>query len=201
MSFLAAAATANPKTRPAPEKVVEALVAAEKTAKKHKPHHTFAELTGTWRLRFVTGTRKERSRSQTPIFGRGSYLPRWVWVSLTYTPGELPAGEESTPSLEPGQVENCVRLGGIEMTIGGLARWLPDKRLLVFDFTRLRISLFGRTLYQGTIRGGQASENTFYQTAIAKQPFFAFFLVEPEAIAARGREGGLALWSRGEPPN
>jgi len=40
----------------------------------------------------------------------------------------------------------------------------------------------------------EEKEMNFYDQPIAKLPFFAFFLVTEDFIAARGRGGGLALW-------
>jgi len=51
-------------------------------------------------------------------------------------------------------------------------------------------------VYKGYIRGGEAKEKTFYDESVGKQAFFTYFIVENEIIAARGRGGGLALWSR-----
>ncbi len=58
----------------------------------------------------------------------------------------------------------------------------------------MHLMLFGCTVYSGNFRGGKATATDFYHQPIAKLPFFAFFLVTEEFIAARGRGGGLALW-------
>ncbi len=58
------------------------------------------------------------------------------------------------------------------------------------------ISLFGRVVYKKQIRSGKVQSEDFYNQSIAKLPFFAFFLVNEDFIAARGRGGGLALWIR-----
>ena len=39
-------------------------------------------------------------------------------------------------------------------------------------------------------------EESFYTDKISHQAFFAYFYLSEGAIAARGRGGGLALWSR-----
>lgn len=49
---------------------------------------------------------------------------------------------------------------------------------------------------EGQIRGGKAQELDFYNQSIGKLPFFGFFLVTEDFIAARGRGGGLAIWVR-----
>jgi hypothetical protein len=68
--------------------------------------------------------------------------------------------------------------------------------LLAFDFTQLRVQILGMTLYNGYIRGGKASEESFYQKSIGQQAFFAYFVINPQILAARGRGGGLALWGK-----
>jgi len=56
----------------------------------------------------------------------------------------------------------------------------------------MQLSVFDRAVYSGEFRGGKEKE--IYDQPIAKLPFFAFFLVTEDFIAARGRGGGLALW-------
>ncbi|MEJ1935807.1 hypothetical protein WDZ92_36905, partial [Nostoc sp. NIES-2111] len=76
------------------------------------------------------------------------------------------------------------------------AKYIRKKNLLAFDFTQIYLSLFGRTIYQQKIRSGKVESEDFYNQPIAKQAFFAFFIVTQDFIAARGRGGGLALWIR-----
>ena len=58
----------------------------------------------------------------------------------------------------------------------------------------MQLCLFNHAIYTGKFRGGKAATTDFYSQPIAKLPFFAFFLVTYDFIAARGRGGGLALW-------
>ncbi len=51
-----------------------------------------------------------------------------------------------------------------------------------------------RVVYNQPIRSGKVESEDFYNQPIAKLPFFAFFLVTENFIAARGRGGGLAIW-------
>jgi hypothetical protein len=51
-------------------------------------------------------------------------------------------------------------------------------------------------LYDGYIRNGRDSEAKFYEESVKEQAFFTYFLVEERCMAARGRGGGLALWTR-----
>jgi hypothetical protein len=179
--------TTSTTTPPAPEAVVEALLTAEKTAKQTKVRYTYEQLLGTWRLGFVTGTKKSRKRAGV-ILGAGRFLPKWVKIRLFYLPSEL--------SQEGGTVQNSVELGFLHLVLTGPTQFWQKTNILAFDFTQMKLSLFGLKLYDGYIRKGQEREAKFYQQSVKEQAFFTYFLVENRCIAARGRGGGLALWTR-----
>src|SRR3712207_4793676 len=71
-------------TPPAPEAVVKALLQSEKTAKQTKVPHAYQQLLGTWRLGFITGTKRSRQRAGV-ILGAGRFLPKWVKIHLCYS--------------------------------------------------------------------------------------------------------------------
>lgn len=179
--------TTKSATPPAPEAVVEALLASEKMARQTKIRHTYSQLLGTWRLGFVTGTKRSRRRAGV-ILGAGRFLPNWVKIQLSYSPSE------SDP--EQGTVENSVDLGVVQLVLSGPTQFWQKTNILAFDFTRMKISFSGLKLYSGYIRGGQKREACFYQQSLKEQAFFTYFLVKNRCIAARGRGGGLALWTK-----
>lgn len=174
-------------TLPAPDTVVEALLQAEKTAKQSKVRHSYSQLLGTWRLGFVTGTKKSRQRAGI-ILGAGRFLPKWVKIHLSYS--------QSVSDQERGTVQNSVELGLLQLVLTGPTQFWQKTNMLAFDFTRIRVSLFGLKLYEGYIRRGQNREARFYEQSVKEQAFFTYFLVENHCLAARGRGGGLALWTR-----
>ena len=174
-------------TPAAPDTVVEALLQAEKTAKQTKVRHSYSQLLGTWRLGFVTGTKKSRQRAGI-ILGAGRFLPKWVKIHLSYS--------QSVPDQERGTVQNSVELGLLQLVLTGPTQFWQKTNMLAFDFTRIRVSLFGLKLYEGYIRRGQTREAGFYEQSVKEQAFFTYFLVENHCLAARGRGGGLALWTR-----
>jgi hypothetical protein len=190
-SLLEQAARSHPQTVSSPA-VVEALLQAEKTAKQTKVRYCFEQLVGHWRLRFVTGTKKTRQKAGI-MLGAGRYIPRLIEIQLSYS---TTATTDAEPSVQAGRVENCVQLGALKLILTGPTKWLPQRNILVFDFTQMTVQLFGKTLYRGNIRGGEGAEEAFYRESVGKQAFFAYFFVASEAIAARGRGGGLALWGR-----
>jgi hypothetical protein len=89
-----------------------------------------------------------------------------------------------------------VKLAFCELSLTGPIRFLPQKRILAFDFTYLKISVWGLTLYQGYIKNGVEREKLFAEKELKDQAFFKYFLIKDNFIAARGKGGGLALWTR-----
>ncbi len=182
-------------TPPAPEAVVEALLQAEKIAKQTKVCCAYPQLLGTWRLGLITGTKRSRQRAGV-ILGSGRFLPRWVKIHLSYLSTANPSESQPEPSLERGIVQNSVELGPLQIVLTGPTKFWSKTSILAFDFTRIRLSLSGLKLYEGYIRDGQNREAHFYEQSLKEQAFFTYFLVEDLYIAARGRGGGLALWTR-----
>ncbi|MTJ06423.1 MULTISPECIES: hypothetical protein [unclassified Anabaena] len=171
---------------PAAEVVVNALLAAEKTAKLQKLNYPFESLGGKWRLCFATGTKKVRNRGGI-IIGKGRYVPKFIKIHLGFSTREEQA-------LGKGEIMNQVQLGAILFKLTGPFKYLGKKNLLAFDFTQIQISLFNWMFVNKAIFSGKDKDSNFDAQPIAKLPFFAFFLVTEDLIAARGRGGGLALW-------
>lgn len=177
--------------RPCAEVMVNALLEAEKAAKQQRLIYPFETLLGQWRLCFATGTRKARKRGGI-LLGKGFYLPKFAKAYISFS-ATIQAPDE-TP--DRGEIGNQVQLGPVLLKLTGAAQYLGKKNLLAFDFTHMQICMFNRIVYSGQIRGGQAQAVDFYNQPIAKLPFFAFFLIAEDFIAARGRGGGLAIWIR-----
>jgi hypothetical protein len=180
------------RTRPTAEKVVQALLDAEKIAKQQRLTHPLPRLIGSWRLYFVTGTRKVRKHGGIQL-GKGFYLPAIGSAQISFSP----VSSENDQLV----IANQVQLGQLRLKLTGPARYLGKKNLMAFDFTQIQVNLGAWTVYQGSMRSGKESAAAFAQQAIAKLPFFAFFLVTDQFIAARGRGGGLALWVAANHPN
>ncbi len=179
---------------PQPEDVVKTLLEAEKAAKKQKEYHSLQQLCGTWRLHFVTGTKKTRQQAGV-VLGAGRYLPQFIKIQIRYSANS----NQNTESLsEMGNVENSVEFAGLTLILTGPIKFLAAKNILAFDFTRITVRVGRLNLYQGYIRGGKRKEKEFEKESLNKQAFFSYFLLEKEIIAARGRGGGLALWCKSE---
>jgi hypothetical protein len=179
-------ATGKKSERPAADAVVQALLQAEKAAKQQRSVYSVEALLGQWRLCFATGTRKRR---QGIRLGKGFYLPSLVQAQI----GLEPASESSSSQI---QISNQLQVGKLRFRLTGPARYLNKKNLLAFDFTCMELSLFAYSLYQGQFRAGKAGSTAFAEKPIAQLPFFSFFLVTDRLIAARGRGGGLAIWTK-----
>ncbi len=187
--------------RPSADALVPALLALETQAKGDRRSFSLTALSGQWRLWFTTGVRR-RSRGGIAL-GKGFYVPRLAVARIGFQPtqsGNLgdPAVDITPPLTESqfGTITNQAQVGRLRLELSGPCRYQSKKNLLVFDFTHITLSLFGRTLYQGNIRGGDAKAKAFPQQPIGTLPFFAFFSITDDYIAARGRGGGLALWIR-----
>ncbi|MEB3150051.1 MAG: hypothetical protein VKL60_13640 [Sphaerospermopsis sp.] len=186
---------------PSAEIVINALLAAEKSAKQQRLNYPFESLMGKWRLCFATGTKKVRQRGGI-ILGKGFYLPKFAAVYISFSASlddaSLQTSLHTNSQTASGKCEisNQVQLGSMVLKLTGLAQYLGKKNLLAFDFTQMQVSLFNRVVYHQRIRSGKVESENFYSQPIAKLPFFAFFLATEDFIAARGRGGGLAIWIR-----
>ena len=184
----AASFTTSKSNLPDSTLVVETLLDLEKIAKKDKTSNSFDDLVGSWNLRFITGTKKTRKKAGI-VLGAGKYIPRQVTIEITY--------ENSSKANEnTGRVKNYVRLAFLQLSLTGPVKFITPKNILAFDFTTLKIAVCGFKLYDGYIRGGAIKEAEFEQIPLSQQAFFSYFLIQENFIAARGRGGGLALWSR-----
>lgn len=167
--------------------VVEELLTAEKNLKQAKFRYDYTQLLGTWRLGFITGTKKSQQRAGV-ILKAGRFLPGVVKIQLTY--------QQSETNSAQGTVQNSVKLGLLQLVLTGPTQFWQNTNILAFDFTQMQVTLAGLKLYSGYIRGGKKREEDFYQQKLKEQAFFNYFLVEDDYIAARGKGGGLALWTK-----
>lgn len=174
--------------RPSATAVVNALLQAEKAAKQQRLTYPLEPLLGHWRLYF-TAPRKARLRGGMAL-GKGLYVPQIAPAQISFATQAPTLGESSGKA----EISNQIQFGPLLFKLTGPAHYLGKKNIMAFDFTHMQLCLFGRAVYSGNFRGGKAQAQDFYDRSIAKLPFFAFFLVTEDFIAARGRGGGLALW-------
>ncbi|MGB2926292.1 MAG: hypothetical protein WBB82_13405 [Limnothrix sp.] len=180
--------------RPSSETLLALLVRLEKEAKRERRVYPFESLLGEWRLTFITGTKKAQKQAGN-VLGKGRYLPGWVKISILYE--ALSEQEQIAESAwQRGTVVNTVGLGLLKLAVSGGIKFQAQKRLLAFDFTQLNVRVAGAQFYNGSMRGGMAAAQKFYETPISELPFFSYFYVGETAIAARGKGGGIALWTK-----
>lgn len=179
-------------SRPSAEALIDQLLVLEKQAKRERQIYAFDQLLGKWRLTFITGTKKAQKQAGN-VLGKGRYLPGLVEVAIAYS-----AATENDPAAEwqRGTVLNSVKFGLLNLAVSGCIKFQAQKRLLAFDFTHVTVKLGGVKLYDGLMRGGDDAAAKFYETPISQQPFFSYFYVTEQAIAARGKGGGVALWTK-----
>lgn len=180
-------------SKPPPKTILKALLAIEKTAQP-QTNHNFAPFIGTWRLCFVTLKGKPHQQAGQTM-GRGLYIPPWVTLQIVYTSAH-PSEHGILDVDRVGQIANQVYWGGLGLSLTGPARCQPKKNIMAFNFTRITVTAWGKTLHQGFIRGGQTSEQSFWSDSLRNQAFFVYFLIHERITAARGRGGGLALWAK-----
>jgi hypothetical protein len=178
--------------------IAETLQHMERTAKR-KDSIEYSVLLGTWRLVLITRPNRSKS-SAKPQKVSGQWIPSWVEIQITYENRPLTLPKPSLPpsALDAGVVHNRVKLGALNLTLSGPTLLCPNN-ILAFDFTHLTLQVGNLTVYSGEVRGGKAQETQFYQQSLKTQAFFRFFWVTSTGLAARGRGGGLAMWSKMEP--
>ena len=137
-----------------------------------------AALLGEWSPHRLWGKGEQReSQSQTKLL-------QWLNARLSISRAE--ADQRSDFSIC-----NAVSLGPLKLRFNGPG-WLQGKRpLLCFLFETLTLELGGRPLLQRALPAPKAK----------RTPFFALIAVEQgQWLVARGRGGGLALWSAAKNP-
>jgi hypothetical protein len=175
--------------KPSSPDIATALRQTERINKRVQPGGTYSKLLGTWQLLFIT-----KSKSLT-----GQWIPPWVKIQITYAQDLTSSSETLSVAKAPrflGVVHNQVRLGILKLTLSGPTAFNPANGILAFDFTRFTLVIGDRSLLSGAIRGGTKREAEFYELPLKQQAFFRFFWITPQGIAARGKGGGLALWSK-----
>ena len=85
------------------------------------------------------------------------------------------------------QINNSINVGALELRFSGRSQLSKRKRqVLTFSFDELRFSFAKRLLFQQQLP----------MPAPGREPFFALIARNPSGwLAARGRGGGLALWT------
>ena len=185
-SLLDRVVNSNEQTKlPNPSELVEALLDLEKSARKEKISYDLASLVGCWQLRFVTGTNKFRQKAGIAL-GKGRYIPKFIRITISY--------QQDTDSANTGNVTNSVKLAALDLSLSGPVEFISPKNILAFDFTRIKAKIFGQTVYDGYIQKGAMREKDFYRAKLGNRAFFTYFVIQENAIAARGKGGGLALW-------
>jgi len=128
------------------------------------------ELRGCWHLETVWS----RNGEQTSAFN--SWMLRRLNARL-----ELAPEGQGVHSIS-----NAVNLGSLELRFQGRAALSGRRPLLRFQFELLTLSLAGRTMLERRLPAPPER----------RKPFFALIARDPTGwLAARGRGGGLALWT------
>ena len=149
------------------------LLSLEENARKMGSGVQHADLIAKWLLH------KLWSKNGSPAPLGITFLLRILHASLA-----LSNAEEGTL-----QIANQVSIGPLRLRFEGSANLQGHRPLLQFSFERVELVLSGRKLIVRDLP----------QPDIRQRPFFALIAVDKEKgwLAARGRGGGLALWTTG----
>lgn len=169
--------------------LVSALLGVEKLAKQTKLDIPITDLVGEWQLSFATGAKKSKNKAGIRL-GKGFYFPQFIPASISFTP-------DATNS-QTGEIANQVSVGLVRLKLTGPYRYLGKKNLLAFDFIDFEVRILDRIIYRGKMPKKQKIDRAFADKSIAQLPFFSFISASNQGIAARGRGGGLALWTKSE---
>jgi hypothetical protein len=172
-------------SKPPAAAVVTALLQAEKSTKGDRRQFPVASLMGDWRLCFSTMGKVKLGDKQL----RGFYLPSWLPAQI----GFAASGVEAYLIA----ITNQITVGLVSLKLSGPAKFIEKKNLIGFNFTQIEIKILGQTVYNGKFPSPREGK-VFGDVAIGKLPFFAFFEVNEQFIAARGRGGGLAIWAKAD---
>lgn len=176
--------------RPAPKALVLALLQAEKAVRQERQTYPLTSLLGSWQLYFSAPSKVHLHQDQAS--GKGFYFPQFAPAQISFRAAASSGGQDADPL----EISNQVHAGPLLLRFNGPARYLSQKNLLSFNFQQIHFGLLGRTVYQGGFRGSKTQAERFDDQPISQLPFFRFFLITEDFIAARGRGGGLALWMR-----
>lgn len=174
--------------------IMSTLLQLEKAAKQGTPIPIAAQLLGTWQLHFIGG-KQSPNIDKASFKGTGKIVPGWVKIQLTYQAINEPTNHKVNPDNQ-GQIINRVQLGAFSLELSGPWMYAPQSRIMAFDFLYLKLACFGRSLLSIPVRGGETAEAKFWEQPLKEKAFFRYFWVTPEAIAARGKGGGIALWRK-----
>ena len=145
---------------------------------------TLAQLNGSWRLVFTTGTIDTQKK-----VGQINYFP-------------LKAVQSFNTQSSPMTLTNGIYLGDFALLqFYGDFEWLEGPRKLEFDFDEIALLGLRLRLPKGGAASigastGLGSESNVANAKKDKKAFFNWISADASIATARGGGGGLALWRR-----
>jgi len=173
------------------EAVVTALEELEQLMRKKckadpsAAQDVLANLNGSWRLVFTTGTKTTQDRIKKTV----NYFP-------------IKAVQSFDTSTDPYGIENGIYVGNFELVkFSGPFDFDLVKRKLEFDFTKIallgfEIQIKSEDAAKIGASTGLGSESNVKNSERGKRPFFNWISADETIATARGGGGGLALWKR-----
>ena len=163
-------------TAPCPDR--ETLLNLEREARRRGSGIQAEQLNGCWQLQ---ATWNRSGDPSTP--GTDACLRALGACLVLRVPPEC-----DPPESEHIQIENRVQLAGFQLSFQGLAQLKGKRPLLAFSFDRVQLKIGPRICFSRAIDTPSSQ----------RMPFFALIHLDPSqaVLIARGRGGGLALWTQ-----
>ena len=180
-----------------PEDVYKAMLKCEKVPVK-KNGVEIETINGQWKLQF-TGPKVVKNKNATTDSEFGSYFPLEARQSFNAISKTIRNGVY----IADGRVAS--------LYFDGIFDWSAEKKILEFVFESVSLTLGNRGPFQLKLDGSTWNKAKKVEETIVKgegsieratpgkpfsNPFFKFVFADDQVIVARGRGGGLALWTR-----
>lgn len=169
------------RRRPSTSVVRASMEQLEKVQKKNKVSTSVNDLYGQWRLVFTASKNRKNPLTSALFFPLRAH--------------QTFQRESVEPSEHDGEFDNAVFLFGRTafFRVIGPMRWTVSRNRLEFSVDRLKLK-FGPLEWE---KDGLDKEGYSLRGRTSKTlPFFTFFCIRNDIAVARGRSGGLALYSR-----
>lgn len=172
------------------------LLRLERDSRRYGSGLGRADLQGSWRLQRIWKRGQQRPAELSGVLLRGLAARLLLSEASSAAPGSAGVQAESGTADAGLQLDNAVRLAGLELRFQGRAVLEGRRPLLLLQFERWQLRCGHRVLLQGNVPVPPRQRQAFFALIAAgarEDPLHPGRTTR--WLAARGRGGGLALWS------
>ena len=150
------------------------LLQIESTSKKLSKTIKIENILGSWRLQRQWPKGKGNKNTISSIF-----------LKLVFATLVLRKTDDKQEEID---IKNYVYIGPVKVEFTGRANYMSDKSFLFFSFRELSILL----------NNNKILSKELHSSKVENRPFFYFIEIDShyKSLAARGKGGGLAIWTR-----